>query len=178
MTTDSPADHDWLTVLLRHDRIYKHNIMRVNYTTYDVRRAQDVIHPASSHCNVMVLNPNAGDSAGHPFWYARVLGIYHANIVYTGLGTVDYLPRRLEFLWVRWYHADNLSVSWATGSLDRVRFPPMSDEDSFGFLNPADVLRGCHVIPAFARGKARHDGLGISRCACDSKDWQAYYVNR
>jgi len=37
-------------------------------------------------------------------------------------------------------------------ALDTVRFVPMADEDVFGFVDPADVLRGCHVIPSFADG--------------------------
>jgi hypothetical protein len=127
----------------------------------------------------MVLNPNSSDAEGHQFWYARVLGIFHANVIYTGLrGMTDYLPRRLEFLWVRWYRADGPSADWATRRLDRVHFLPMNDDDSFSFLDPTDVLRGCHIIPGFARGKVHSDSTGMSRCACDSKDWKSYFVNR
>lgn len=158
--------------------MYKHNIMRINYTTYDVRRGDDVIHPGTSHHNIMVLNPR-GPSSEHPFWYARVLGIYHINVVYTGMGTADYHPRRLEFLWVRWYEqVHDLATGWMAGSLDQVRFPPMDHEDSFGFVDPADVLRSCHIIPAFACGRLHSDNKGISKCAQDSTDWQTYYVNR
>jgi hypothetical protein len=54
----------------------------------------------------------------------------------------------------------------------------MAHEDAFGFLDPADVLRGCHIIPAFAAKKRYADGKGLSRCAGDSGDWNSYYVNR
>ena len=172
---DNDANEDWHAVLFKQDRIYKHNIMRINYTTYDVRRGEDMIHPGTSHCNIMVLNPGVSE---HPFWYARVLGIYHVNVVYAGDGTVDYLPRRLEFLWVRWYQMDNVPVSWTNKCLDRVHFPPMMREDSFGFLDPSDILRGCHLMPAFSRGKVHPDGAGVSHCAQDSRDWKAYYVGR
>src|SRR5215475_6127340 len=92
-------------VLFQGDRIYSHRILRINYTTYDVRRCQDMVNPYTSHCNVMILdNTNASCSAPpHWFRYARVLGIYHANIVYAGHGRLDYQPHRVEFLWVRWY---------------------------------------------------------------------------
>ncbi|KAH7904570.1 hypothetical protein BJ138DRAFT_1018968 [Hygrophoropsis aurantiaca] len=63
-------------VILMNERFYRHNIMRINYTSYDVRRAQDVINPNISHHNIMMLAP-PGDP--HRFCYARVLGIYHAN---------------------------------------------------------------------------------------------------
>jgi hypothetical protein len=135
-----------------------------------------VINPSTSHCNVMVLNPSI--SPEHPFWYARVLGIYHANVMYIGTGSTDYHPRRLEFLWVRWYQMDNFSAGWTKSCLDCVHFPPMSREDSFNFLDPADVLRSCHIIPAFSRGKVHLDGAGMSKCAKDSQDWRAYYVGR
>ncbi|KAG6905526.1 hypothetical protein DXG01_002238 [Tephrocybe rancida] len=77
---------DWLSVLLRQDQIYEDNIMRLHYTSYDVRRSADVIHIKTSHCNIMLLNPdfNGNPDTDHPYLYARVLGIYHANIVYSG----------------------------------------------------------------------------------------------
>ncbi|KAG6905246.1 hypothetical protein DXG01_003988 [Tephrocybe rancida] len=60
----------WHYVHLKHDRLYKHNIMRVNYTTYDIRRGEDIIHVNTSHCNVMVLNPFFNkDNGQHPFWF-------------------------------------------------------------------------------------------------------------
>ena len=128
----------------------------------------------------MVLRP--GDTPSeHPFWYARVLGIYHVNVVYTGAGAIDYYPRRMDFLWVRWYQCLNdisLTAGWTAGSLDRVHFPPMNHEDSFGFIDPADVIRGSHIIPSFASGKLHSDGAGISCCAHDSGDWRTYYVGR
>ena len=126
----------------------------------------------------MVLNDTSEDEA-HPFRYARVLGIYHANVVYVGPGMVDYYPRRLEFLWVRWYRTvDTIHSGWTARKLDRVQFYSMTEDDAFGFVDPSDVLRACHIIPAFARGRLHLDGKGLSRCAQDSSDWVSYYVNR
>ncbi|KAG2158641.1 uncharacterized protein EDB93DRAFT_1245873 [Suillus bovinus] len=68
--------------------------------------------------------------------------------------------------------------TWATSTLDQVNFLPLNHEHSFGFLDSTDVLRGCHVIPRFARGKRHADGLGVSACAGDKDDWCEYYVNR
>jgi hypothetical protein len=114
-----------------------------------------------------------------PFMYARVLGIYHANIIYTGEGMVDYQARRVEFLWVRWFEPDGTrSIEWKDLRLDAVRFPLVESEDAFGFVDPRDILRGCHIIPAFARGKRHSDGISISRCALDGNDWARYLVNR
>lgn len=163
------------------DRMYRHNIMRINYTTYDVRRAQDTVNPNTDHRDVILLSSQYASTPDHQYTYARVLGIYHVNVIYTGPGMLDYRARRMEFLWVRWYdNIDNQPVQngWAKMRLDRLEFPPMNDEESFGFVDPAHVLRGCHLIPAFAAHMRNADSVGISECARDSQDWRRYYVNR
>jgi hypothetical protein len=176
---------NWQAVLFKHDRMYKHNIMRINFTTYDVRRDEDVIHSGThAQSNVMVLNPETSDTLlsgadnHHPFWYARVLGIYHANVIYIGEGNTDYSPHRLEFLWVRWYELTDNNAGWGSRKLDAVSFSSMTREDSFGFLNPDDVIRASHVIPCMKEGVARRDGTGLSHCAQDHADWKLYYINR
>jgi hypothetical protein len=171
-------------VLFKNDHIYQHNVLRVNYTSYDVRRCQDVMNPSTSHHNIIVLAdlengtefPLASD---HPFRYGRVLGVYHANVIYVGHGMINYQPHRLEFLWVRWYENTGVSHNgWLDRKLDRIQFSPMAQEDAFGFVDPLDIVRGCHIIPAFSRGKVHLDGKGMSRCAGDNEDWTEYYVNR
>lgn len=197
------ANSDSVHVIFKHNRIYTHNILRVNYTTYDVRRAQDTINPKTSHRDALFLADN-GDNPDelctHPFLYGRILGIYHANVVYIGPGMVDYRPRRVEFLWVRWFEVVKPLGSWASHTLDILRFPPMASEGAFGFVDPADVIRGCHIIPRFSKGMkyADHSNLdkgrswtnsglhktarslprGLSTCAHDSEDWIAYFANR
>lgn len=167
------------SILFKHDRMYKHNVIRINYTTYDVRRSQDVANPSTSHCNIMVLTNAHDEQDPHPFNYARILGLYHVNVVYVGPGMVDYQPRRLDFLWVRWYRRMGMvRAGWDVRKLDRVHFPPMTDDGAFAFIDPADVMRCCHIVPAFSRGKAHVSGKGLSLCARDSSDWVAYYVNR
>lgn len=164
-------------VLLKNDRIYQHKLSRFHFTTYDVRRGTDIVNPNTARCNVMLLVENA--DAEHHFLYARVLGVYHANVVYTGPGMLDYEARRLEFLWVRWYEViDPATSGWSKLKLDSVRFPLMNSEDAFGFVDPKDVLRGCHIMPNFAKGKRHADGAGISRCAKDAHDYFQYYVGR
>ena len=164
------------------DRLYRHNLMRLNYTTYDVRRAQDIVNPSTSHCNIMLLaDCPVSDSDGvvhHPYIYARVLGIFHANVTYVGPDMVNYRSCRIDFLWVRWYQYVEEGAGWDVSTMDRICFPPMADEHAFGFVDPDDVLRGCHIIPQFSRRPRHPDGIGISRCAQDALDWNFYYVNR
>jgi hypothetical protein len=176
---NSPGSADWQAVIFHHDRMYKHKIMHINYTSYDVRQDQDIVYIGTrGQCNnVMVLAPEHIRLYGHPFWYARVLGIYHANVIYIGEGNADFLPRQLEFLWVRWYELEDQPE---TSQLARISFPPSSDDHSFGFLDPNDILRACHVIPLFRLGLACKNGPGLSSCGedHDHTDWESYIANR
>ena len=163
-------------LFFKNDRLYMHRIFHINYTTYDVRRAQDVVNPHTSRSNILVLSNSDSDDSSDHFLYARVLGIYHANVIYTGAGMLNYQPRRIEFLWVRWFQAVDSKSGWDVRRLDCLKFPPLNSQNAFGFLDPADVVRGCHIIPRLSVGNIR--GNGISQCANDSKDWPMYYVNR
>ncbi|KAG6904946.1 hypothetical protein DXG01_006075, partial [Tephrocybe rancida] len=170
----------WQSVHMKHEQIYKHNIMHIHYTTYDVHRGEDVVHINTHKRNIMVLNPLfTVDNGQHPFWYARILGIYHANVFYLGEGNTDYQVRRFELLWVRWYSPVDEGISgWKHRRLDCISFPRLLDCDSFGFLDPADVLRSCHVIPRFSAGKASQDVWSLSPLAQDLRDWKSYYINQ
>ena len=116
------------------------------------------------------------DSA-HPFLYAHVIGIFHANIIYTGSGSKDYLPRCLEILWVHWFKVVDVPAGWEHAALDSLRFVPMSQDDAYRFVDPANVLRGCHLIPAFASGRMHPDSVSVLQDARDGADWKYYYVN-
>jgi hypothetical protein len=166
-------------VFFNSDRIHEHYTLKINYTTYDVRREQDIINPHTSHRDIMMLARDNDDDDSHPFWYARVIGIFHVNVIYTGTGMLDYLARRLDFLWVRWFQYDApRSLEWGHYHLDPLRFPPLSSEHAFGFVDPRKVLRACHIVPAFKSGNLHLDGISISRCARDGGDWRIYLVNR
>jgi hypothetical protein len=168
-------------LFFKKDCMYRHNTMRINYTTYDVRRDQDVINPNTDHCDVMLLSETEGTVRRHQYTYARVLGIYHVNAFYLGPGIPDNQPRRIEFLWVRRFeNMDDRPVQdcWDLQRLDVLQFLPVTHEHAFGFVDPADVLRGCHVIPRFAKGLRHVGSRGLSRYAQDSKDWCQYFLGR
>ena len=65
--------------------------------------------------------------------------------------------------------------SWAPQRLDQVKFPTISDDESFGFVDPGNVLRGCHIIPSFNNHPV---ASGHSFYAQDSEDYKCYFVNR
>ena len=82
------------------NRMYKHDVLRINYTTYDLRRAQDSIN-VRTHPYVMTLGheDEEGDTTRHPYWYAKILGIFHVNVRLSDCMEID----RMEFLWVHWF---------------------------------------------------------------------------
>ena len=173
-------------IFFKNDCIYHHKLLRFHFTTYDVRRGMDVVNAGTSRHNIMLLAEDECENAdgstssnSHPFLYARVLGAYHANVLYTGPGMRNHEPRCFDFLWVRWYELVNSASSgWSSSKLDTIRFPPMHQANSFGFVDPKDVLRACHIIPAFAKGKRHTNEVGISRCAKDRHDYIQYYIGQ
>ena len=163
-------------VLFKNNQIYWHHLMQIHYTTYDVCRVQDSINPNADHQDIMLLS-NTLHSAAHSFCYARVLGIFHANIIYNGPDLMDYQPHHLEFLWVCWFEVIEGHQKQNVYKLDILHFIPMDVDNAFGFVNPIDVLRSCHLIPDFSRGKL-HPNCQVRLRACwDAHDAKQYYVN-
>ncbi|KAF8833221.1 hypothetical protein BDN67DRAFT_917411, partial [Paxillus ammoniavirescens] len=67
----------------------------INYTTYDLCCDQDSLNP-HMHADVMVLSRE--NDVIYPYWYACIVGIFHAMVVCTGKNTE---PQRMDFLWVQ-----------------------------------------------------------------------------
>ncbi|THH19983.1 hypothetical protein EUX98_g8669 [Antrodiella citrinella] len=161
-------------IILRYNQVFRHKIVRVNYTTYDVRRGQDSLNP-SSHADIMIpafdLDPETGVSAsGHPFAYARILGVFHAHVMRRVPGQRE-KQEVMEFLLVRWFRLDTrYKAGFNAKRLYRLEFVPELDDDAFGFLNPDDIIRASHIIPAFAYGRVQDPTLYYDI-------WRYYYVN-
>ncbi|KAG6825681.1 hypothetical protein H0H92_002838 [Tricholoma furcatifolium] len=88
------TDNDRNTVRILGNKIFSVQTCHINYTTYDVRQEDCCINPRS-HADIMVKSPE-GDSS--PYWYARVIGIFHATIICTHPEVIDQLPLHLDFL--------------------------------------------------------------------------------
>jgi hypothetical protein len=149
--------------------------MQVHYTTYDLRREYDTINPRT-HADVMVLSGETTPS--HPYWYARILGIYHLE---TWIKNADQpVKQHLEVLWVRWLAPLRSHKSgMKRARLPKVAFVDESDTDAFGFLDPNQVIRGAHLIPAFAAGRGTSSlryGTSLARPGGELDDWEFHYV--
>ncbi|KAI0743684.1 hypothetical protein C8Q80DRAFT_1079612, partial [Daedaleopsis nitida] len=179
-----PSYAELQSVRIRLNKIYSHKTLRVNYTTYDMRRDQDSINP-STHSDI-ILYSDDGDS--HPFLYARVLGIFHVNIYRAGAdlcGSGDSLIQREHVLWVRWFDLDTSAPGgFATCRLHRLKWA-RPEEGGYRFIAPEDVLRGANLIPVFAHGTqpfqcAPTGVLGIPDNASDNEspdEWIHHYMN-
>ncbi|KAH6904929.1 hypothetical protein BKA70DRAFT_1431513 [Coprinopsis sp. MPI-PUGE-AT-0042] len=170
-------DDMWASVELYNNRIYTQQTMRVKYTTYDVRREEDVVR-LESKPNIMVLRdtPAHGGSAEDPYLYGQVIGIYYADVMFVGElrdGTRNYHSHRIDFLWVRWYRP--VSPRQAL-RLQELQFEPLRSPSAFGFLDPAKVVRGVHLIPRFSSGRA--PPAKSSWAASRKLEWNIYYLNR
>jgi hypothetical protein len=155
--------------------------LTVNFTTYDVRRDQDSLHSGPNYdSNVMVYSPETEPDA-HPYWYASILGVYHATVRCTHHMVKDQGPTQMAFLFVRWY---GIEPGYKCGSkvarLPLVGFVVEDDPYAFGFLDPAQVIRGTHLIPAFARGRTnallQTKQPTLARKEGETDDWENYYV--
>ncbi|KAI0070884.1 hypothetical protein K474DRAFT_1687288 [Panus rudis PR-1116 ss-1] len=170
-------------VIIQNDRIYRHRTFRVNYTTYDLRREHDSMNPRN-HADIMTLShdvdPNSGIStSGHPFAYARLLDIYHVPVVYCPPAR-DPISSSFEVLFVRHYQLDtHWKCSFKQKKLPRVCFVPTDDPSAFGFIDPDEVIRGAHIIPAFDHGKSAFtlDHTPFKHSYTADHHWQVYYVN-
>ncbi|KAK2467950.1 hypothetical protein APHAL10511_000245 [Amanita phalloides] len=120
---------------------------------------------------MVAAHEDESDDVPHPYWYARVIGIFHANVSQHGIN----IPlKRMDFLWVHWFGCDLAHKGgWRARRLHRIGFVESQDPTAFGFLDPASVIWAVHLIPAFSIGKTVAD-VDPSH---EDMDWQQYYVN-
>ncbi|KAF9474973.1 hypothetical protein BDN70DRAFT_814828 [Pholiota conissans] len=180
--TDEGFTHeDRNAVRFRNSTMFRHLTARINYTTYDIRRDYDTINPRT-HPFVMVASPEIkSDPSAHPFWYAQVLGVFHADVQHTGPNSTNMAWKSMDFLWVRWLGMEpGRSFGRKEAKLPKLGFVPETDDYAFGFLDPGLVLRGCHLIPAFNDGRTSDLLLTQSpteaRAVGEIDDWVNYYV--
>lgn len=165
------------------NRLYRHKTLRVNYTTYDLRRQQDSINPRT-HPDIMLLSHEdpSDEVNAHPYWYARIIGIFHVDVVHGGPRSCSPSKRRIDFLWLRWFGRDvSFKAGWTAKRLHRVGFLDANSPGAFGFLDPTMVIRGVHMISAFAHGQTAEllsPPRSVARLPLEEEaDWRFHYVN-
>lgn len=129
----------------------------------------------------MVLS-HEDDEERHPYWYARVVRIFHLDVwYYGGENAVASKPLRMHVLFVRWFGRDvSFKGGWSAKRLHRLGFLKGDDPTCFVFLDPDQVIRGVHLIPAFAHDRVTDHYMGpsfVRREQDGNKDWRYHYVN-
>ena len=89
------------TVQIASEWIYRCKTIQINYMTYDIRCDADTIN-TRTYLDVMVTSPETGPNA-QPYWYAHVIGIFHAIVSSTHpeLEGMAQSRTHMDFLWVR-----------------------------------------------------------------------------
>ncbi|KAF8121257.1 hypothetical protein EV363DRAFT_1568842 [Boletus edulis] len=165
-------------LIIVRNAMYEHKTLSINYTTYDLQREQDTINP-QTRADIMVLLHET-ESNRHPYWYARVVKIFHVNVCYYGEHSNSNESQCKDVLLVRWF-GRNLGHRSGFGArhLPRIEFLHEDDPDAFSFLDPDVVIHGVHLIPTFSLGHTSELlGPSIARQKEDGdEDWQSFDVN-
>ncbi|KAG0691971.1 hypothetical protein DFH29DRAFT_818501 [Suillus ampliporus] len=130
----------------------------------------------------MVLSHEDDEANSHPYWYARIIGAFHALVYYCDPAgnPSSYDPVQVDFAWVRWFGRDLSHHSgWKAKRLHRLGFIPSEDPGAFVFIDPKNIIRGIHLIPAFAFGHtSEYLSPSIIRHPSDNdEDWTYFYLN-
>ena len=173
-------------LVIHKELAYWHDVLRLNWTSYDIRRSQDSVN-LNTHRDIMLLaDVDHADPTAHPYIYARVIRIFHVNVRLYDSPMQEF--ERVDVLFVRYFRLDRSRPGgFAAKRLHRVQFVPCADADqeAFGFIDPAQVIRGSHLIPAFAFGRTNSLlGPSMARDVAANEpaerhdtDWKYYYVN-
>ncbi|KAJ7127990.1 hypothetical protein C8R44DRAFT_979464 [Mycena epipterygia] len=175
---------DLVDVNIIGERLYTHKVLRINNTTYDVLRDQDTLNTRTHPDFMVVAHKDEDKFSAHPYWYRRIISIFHAEVRHVGPKSKNRSKiHHMEFVWVRWFGRDlSHHVGWKHRRLHCVGFLNASEPDSgaFDFLDPAEIIRGAHLIPAFHYGRTK-DLLALSVAhhfdADKDEDYVYYYVN-
>lgn len=111
------------------------------------------------------------DADGHPYWYAKVLIVFHVKVRTTEHPDT----RKIDVLWVHWFGRDpDHKGGFDTHRLHRISLMDTDELTSYGFLDPSDVLCAVHLIPAFSAAGIPPEG---TRLESDSTKWDFFYVS-
>ena len=179
---DEFTDLDRNSIRFLEGKFYSVQTCRIYYTSYDLQRQCDTINPCS-HPDIMVRSPIT-EAGAEPYWYARVIGIYHAKV----WAEHPAIPggkiiKHMNFFWVRWFGEKlNYHSGFRRALLPKIGFVDSTDEYAFSFVDPASVIRGCHLIPAFNAGRSTvslPQPRSVARLLnpADEDDWLNFYVN-
>ena len=135
-------------------KIYSIQTCCFYYTSYDLQQECDMVNPCM-HPDIMLQSPTTEEGAEF-HWYAQVLGVYHVNVwaensaIHGGRNV-----RCMDFLWVHWFGEEpGYHSGFCQAHLPKISFVECTDDFAFSFVDPANVVNGCHLIQAFSAGQS------------------------
>ena len=72
------TDSDRNSIRFVGSKIYSIQTCHIYYTSYDLQQQCDMINP-HTHPDIMLHSP-VDEEGAEPYWYARVLGVFHVNV--------------------------------------------------------------------------------------------------
>jgi hypothetical protein len=174
------SDEERATIIIKNNRLFCHQVLRINFTTYDNQWSQDTINPRTRPDIMMLSGEDHDDEQSHPYWYARVIEIFHTRVLHISPHSKSLQPQRMEFLLVRWFghHVEHYG-GWKARHLHHIAFVDADPGPSFRFVDPSRIIRAGHLIPAFTYFKTTNPmkPSKIGRRDTDNdEDWCYYYV--
>lgn len=173
-----PNEDNTEQLFIENDTLYEHPILNIKYTSYEVQQETDIIHLGYGRTGVMVYTPMLRENESEPWSYANVLAVYHMTVCTAS----NPEPQTVSVLWVRWMQRNAVGLTGPNSqNYTQVSYVPWSDTpgSAFDFIDPSHIIRGCHLVPAFALGRTRNLlDPSVARDPGPEGDWRAYYANR
>ena len=100
------CEHNMVTFV--NNRIFKHKVMCINYTMYDLWCTQDSLN-SDTYADFMTLPYNIHSESTNnnfPYRFGHIIGIFHAMVLYNGSGLQSGKLQHMAFLFVQWFTID------------------------------------------------------------------------
>ena len=113
-----------------------------------------------------------------PYWYARVLGVFHVKVLHTGLAARNQSMQCMEFLWFG--TVPGYKSGLKADHLPKIRFVPETNNMMFRFLDLSLIIQASHLIPAFADDRTNDLLASKRKAGChpgETSDWATFYVS-
>ena len=130
--------------------LFKHATSITPATTYSGSVTPSTLVHTQILCCALPLMRKVLNPTGMREFLASIMPTFWAeNSVIPGARNV----RHMDFLWVRWFsEAPGYRSGFHRARLPAIGFVESTDDFAFSFVDPANVLCGCYLIPAFDAG--------------------------
>ena len=132
------TDSNWNSIHFLGSKIYSVQTCCFYYTSDDLQRECDTVNPCM-HPDIMLWSPITEENA-KPYWYARVLRVYHTNVWAENSAICGSRNARcIDSLWVCWSGEEpGYCSGFHQAHLPKISFVQSMDDITFSFVDPAN----------------------------------------